>query len=296
MVEERLAEFNRYRSLLFSIAYRMLGSVADAEDVVQETFLRWHGAPVEEIQSTRAYLVTIVSRLSINHLQSARVRREEYVGPWLPEPLVADSDSDPFTLARVDESLSMAFLMLLERLSPVERAVFLLREVFDYEYAEIAQTVGKDEANCRQILRRARQHMAEIRPRFQASEEQREQLLARFLQASATGDLERLISLLAHDAVLQSDGGGKAPAVPNVVHGADRVARAILGGLSRLVPSNLVRRLAHINGQPGVVAYLDGRPYAVFTFDVLDDLVQTVYIVSNPEKLAHLDPLPAPPC
>src|SRR5579864_9040274 len=161
---DRLTEFNRYRGLLFSIAYRMLGSVADAEDILQEAFIRWHRASDAEIQSTRAFLVTIVSRLCINHLQSARVKREEYVGQWLPEPLVTDSGIDPYTISQVDESLSMAFLVLLERLTPVERAVFLLREVFDYEYSEIAQTVGKDEANCRQILRRAHQHMAEIRP------------------------------------------------------------------------------------------------------------------------------------
>lgn len=291
---DRVAEFNRYRGLLFSIAYRMLGSVADAEDIVQETFLRWHGASDAEIRSPRAFLVTVVSRLSINHLQSARVRREEYVGHWLPEPLV--TGANPASMAEVDESLSMAFLVLLERLTPVERAVFLLREVFDYEYTEIAQTVGKDEVNCRQILRRARQHMAEIRPRFEASLEQSEQMLARFLQASETGDVERLAALLAEDAVLHSDGGGKAPAVPNLVFGADRVARAILGGMRKLVPANLTRRLARINGQPGVVSYRERQPYSVFTIDAAEGRIRSIYIVTNPEKLAHLDPLPEAPC
>jgi RNA polymerase sigma-70 factor (ECF subfamily) len=294
--DDRLTEFNRFRGLLFSIAYRMLGSVADAEDIVQETFIRWHRASEAEIQSPRAFLVTIVSRLSINHLQSARVQREEYVGQWLPEPLVTESPVDPFTISRIDESVSMAFLVLLERLTPVERAVFLLREVFDYEYAEISQAVGKDQTNCRQILRRARQHMAEIHPRFQASPAHRQELLQNFLQATATGDLGCLVALLSSDAVLHSDGGGKAPAVPNLVCGPENVARAIIGSMKRLVPNNLTRRIAVINSEPGVVAYLDGRPYAVLTIDVADDRIKSIYIVSNPEKLAHLAPLPSPPC
>ena len=293
---DRLAEFNRFRGLLFSIAYRMLGSVTDAEDILQETFIRWHRASDAEIQSPRAFLVTIVSRLSINHLQSARVRREEYVGQWLPEPLVTESSADPFTIFRIDESVSMAFLVLLERLTPVERAVFLLREVFDYEYAEISQSVGKDEANCRQILRRARQHMAEIHPRFKASPEQRQVLLENFLQATSTGDLGSLVALLSSDAVLHSDGGGKAPAVPNLVYGPENVARAIIGGMKKLVPNNLTRRIALINGEPGLVGYLEGRPYAVVTIDVADDRIKSIYIVTNPEKLAHLTSLPAPPC
>jgi RNA polymerase sigma-70 factor (ECF subfamily) len=294
--DDRLTEFNRFRGLLFSIAYRMLGSVADAEDILQETFIRWHRASEAEIQSPRAFLVTIVSRLSINHLQSARVQREEYVGQWLPEPLVTESPVDPFTISRIDESVSMAFLVLLERLTPVERAVFLLREVFDYEYAEISQTVGKDQTNCRQILRRARQHMVELHPRFQVSPAQRQELLQNFLQATATGDLGGLVALLSSDAVLHSDGGGKAPAVPNLVCGPENVARAIIGSMKRLVPNNLTRRIAVINSEPGVVAYLDGRPYAVLTIDVADDRIKAIYIVSNPEKLAHLAPLPSPPC
>jgi RNA polymerase sigma-70 factor (ECF subfamily) len=286
-------DFTRYRPLLFSIAYRMLGSVADAEDILQEAFLRWHGVADTEVQSTRAFLVTIVSRLCINHLQSARVRREEYVGQWLPEPIVTEPQPDPLEISRVDESLSIAFLVLLERLSPVERAVFLLREVFDYEYAEVASMLGKDEGNCRQILRRAHQHMAENRPRFQPSPERSQQLLVKFLQATATGDLGNLIAVLAHDAVLHSDGGGKAPAVPNLVHGADHVARAIVGGIKKLVPDGLVSRLSLINGCPGVVSYRDGRAFSVVTIDVSDDRIRSVYIVTNPEKLAHLAPLPA---
>src|SRR5947208_911536 len=163
----RLATFDQYRSLLFSVAYRMLGSVADSEDMLQDTFIRWQQAPEEEIRSPRSFLVTVISRLCINHLQSARVQREEYVGQWLPEPIVTGSASDPLELIRIDETISMAFLVMLERLTPVERAVFLLREVFEYEYSEIASALGQTEANCRQILRRARQHVSDMRPRFQ---------------------------------------------------------------------------------------------------------------------------------
>src|ERR1700761_8806797 len=190
---ERLATFRQYRGLLFSVAYRMLGSVADAEDMLQETFIRWQEATEEDIRSPRAYLVTIISRLCLNHLQSARVQREEYVGQWLPEPVVTDAASDPLEIVRVDESLSMAFLVMLERLTPVERAVFLLREVFEYEYGEVAAMLGESEANCRQILHRARQHVAAMRPRFEASHGQASDLLEHFLQATRNGDLEGLV-------------------------------------------------------------------------------------------------------
>src|SRR6266542_3091075 len=209
----RLATFNRYRSLLFSIAYRMLGSVADAEDMLQEAFIRWQQAPEEEIRSPRAFLVTIISRLCINQLQSARVQREEYVGQWLPEPIVTDPAADPLAMVRLDESLSMAFLVLLERLTPVERAVFLLREVFEYEYAEIAAALGLSEANCRQIFRRSREHVNATRPRFQASTKKQNDLLNRFLEAVGTADMDGLVALLSKDAVLYADGGGKAIAV-----------------------------------------------------------------------------------
>ena len=294
--QDRVETFQRYRGLLFSIAYRMLGSVSDSEDIVQETFIRWQQSSDEEIRSPRAFLVTIISRLCINQLQTARVRREEYVGQWLPEPLLTGPGSDPSESARVGESLSMAFLVLLERLTPTERAVFLLHEVFDYEYTEIAQTLGQNEANCRQILRRARQHVAEIRPRFDASPQQREQLLYQFLDATSHGDLNGLVALLSKEVVLHSDSGGKSAAVPNLVHGPSNVARAILGGLKKLVPKNLVTRMAQINGQPGVVSYLNGRPYSVVTIDAVDGLVQSIFIVTNPEKLARLPELPAAPC
>jgi RNA polymerase sigma-70 factor (ECF subfamily) len=289
----RLAEFDQYRSLLFSVAYRMLGSVADAEDMLQETFIRWQQAPEYEVRSPRAFLVTIISRLCINHLQSARVQREEYVGQWLPEPIVTGPGSDPLQLIRVDESISMAFLVMLERLTPVERAVFLLREVFEYGYTEIAAVLNQTEANCRQIFSRARQHVTAMRPRFQASQQHRDDLVERFLKATTTGDMDALLHLLSADVVLHSDGGGKAPAVPNSIHGADKVARGALGGLAKLLPNNLVHRLAHINGDPGVVSYLNGTPYSVLTLQTGEGLIQAIYIVTNPEKLAHIPPLHA---
>ncbi len=291
----RLATFEQYRGRLFSIAYRMLGSVADAEDILQEAFIRWQAAK-DEIRSPRGLLVTMVTRLCINHLESARVRREEYVGEWLPEPLVTDPKNDPSQVLRIDESLSMAFLVLLERLTPIERAVFLLREIFEYEYSEIATILEQTEANCRQILRRARQHVAEARPRFRASPEERHNLLERFLQATSRGDMDGLVDLLASDVVLHSDGGGKALAVPNLISGADKVARGILGSLKKLVPHNLLTRMAMINGQPGIVSYLDGKPYSVLTLDTHDGRIRAIYVLTNPEKLAHLAKLPPAPC
>jgi RNA polymerase sigma-70 factor (ECF subfamily) len=190
----------------------------------------------------------------------------------------------------------MAFLVLLERLNPTERAVFLLREVFDYEYSEIAPMLALNEANCRQILRRARQHIAEKRPRFEASQSQHENLLHEFVEATSRGDVDRLVAILAKDAVLRSDGGGKAPALPKPINGAVNVARAILGGMNKLVPRNLVSRVAEINGRPGVISYLHGRPFAVLTIDVAEGFIENIYIVSNPEKLEHIPGLPGAPC
>jgi RNA polymerase sigma-70 factor (ECF subfamily) len=289
---DRAETFHQYRSLLFSIAYRMLGSVADAEDMLQETFIRWQKPSDEEIRVPRAFLVTIISRLCINHLQSARNQREEYIGQWLPEPLLTGPESDPSEASRLDESLSMAFLVLLERLTPMERAVFLLREVFDYEYSEMSQTLDQNEASCRQILRRAKQHVAEARPRFDASPQQQEQLLHQFLGATSNGDLNGLVALLAKEVVFHSDGGGRATAVPNLIYGADNVARVVLGSLKNLVPQNLVMRVAQINGAPGVIGYVDGRPFSVFSMEIEGGRVRNIYIVTNPAKLTRLPPLP----
>jgi RNA polymerase sigma-70 factor (ECF subfamily) len=286
-----LATFDQYRGLLFSIAYRMLGGVADAEDILQEAFIRWQQSQGEEMRSPRAFLVTIVSRLCINYLQSARVQREEYVGQWLPEPIVTGAEGDPLGMIRLDESLSMAFLVLLERLSPVERAVFLLREVFEYEYSEIAAVLGQTEVNCRQILRRARQHVGATRPRFQTPPQKHDDLMESFLAAIDTGEMEGLVSLLTEDVVLHSDGGGKGVAVPNTVRGIGNVARGIFGGLKRLVPEHMIRRLTSINGLPGLINYLDGVPHSVLTIDIKDDRIQAIYVITNPEKLSRLPAL-----
>ena len=288
-----LTTFSEHRSLLFSIAYRMLGTVADAEDVLQDAFIRWQQAPRDEIRSPKAFLVTIVSRLCINHLQSARAQREEYVGQWLPEPVVTDAASDPTSAMWAGESISMAFLVLLERLNPIERAVFLLREVFDYEYAEISAAVGRTEANCRQILRRAKEHVHAARPRFTPSARKQTDLLARFVQAATNGDLDDLVALLASDAELHTDGGGKAPALPNLVHGATNIARAILGGMAKFAPKTFVTRLVEINGEPGFVSYFNGKPAIALVLHISDDNVQKIFAISNPAKLARLPGAPS---
>ena len=292
-VHIRLATFDHYRSLLFSVAYRMLGSVADAEDMLQETFIRWQQTREEKIRSPRAFLVTIISRLCINHLQSARIQREQYVGEWLPEPIVTGAANNPLELIRVDESLSMAFLIMLERLTPVERAVFLLREIFEYEYSEIAAALGHSEANCRQTLRRARQHVAAMRPRFETSQSKKREMLESFLEATNSGNLEALVAVLSKDVVLHSDGGNRGLAVPNLIQGVDKVARGILGSLQNLVPRDLVTRVAQINGEPGVISYRNGKPFSVLTFGISGDRVCAIYVLTNPDKLAHLPELPA---
>lgn len=292
-LSNQLAVFDQHRPLLFSVAYRMLGSVADAEDILQEVYIRWQQSGDEDIRSPRAFLVTIVSRLCINHLQSARVQREEYVGQWLPEPVLTGAESGPFEIMETGEALSIAFLVLLERLTPIERAVFLLREIFEYEYSEIASIVGQNETNCRQILRRARQHVSAMRPRFKVSARKQNDLLQRFVEAIKNSDMDGLLNLLAHDVVLYSDGGGKGVAVPNQVHGADKVVRGILGAFKRLLPTNLVRRLTQINGEPGIVSYLDGKPHSVVSLDVTEGRIQAIYILTNPEKLTHLPDLSA---
>ena len=290
-----LATINQYRGLLFSVAYRMLGSVADAEDMLQETFIRWQEAANDEIRSPRAFLVTVITRLCINQLQSARVRREEYVGEWLPEPLVTGPGSDPLGVLKVDESISMAFLLLLERLTPMERAVFLLREVFEYEYAEIANVLGQSETNCRQILRRAKQHVGDMRRHFDASAREHDDLLKRFIQATRSGDMKGLVELLSSEVVLHTDGGGKAVALAKELRGAGKVAGTIIERMHTTLPKNLVARLTRINGKPGVVSYLNGKPFSALTVDFRDGLVQAIYVVTNPEKLAHLPDLPSAP-
>jgi RNA polymerase sigma-70 factor (ECF subfamily) len=292
----RVAEaYEDLRPLLFSIAYRMLGSVAEAEDIVQEAFLRYQRALAEQttdIESPRAYLSAVTTRLAIDHLRSARVRREQYVGEWLPEPMLTEETSlDGARYVEEADALSMAFLLVLERLSPVERAVFLLHDVFGHGYDEISGIVGKSEDNCRQLATRARRHVREEKPRFEASRRQRDELAARFFDALDEGDMDSLIELLGADAAVYSDGGGKAPALPRPLFGRDRVAK-LLQGLSRTRRElGLTFRRTEINGQPGAI-FFDGSGLlvATWTLDIADGLVQTIRSVANPEKLRHLGP------
>lgn len=286
MSAEQWTEFDQYRARLFGIAYRMLGSVMDAEDIVQEAALRWQRAPADEAQSRQAYLTTIVTRLCIDHLRSARVRREEYIGPWLPEPVITEAPPDA-DHAALSESLSMAFLVLLESLTPTERAVFLLREVFDYDYAEIARIVDKSEAACRQLVSRARQRVTG-RPRRQpVTLEEGERLAQQFALTCATGDVPGLMNLLAPDVVSWQDGGGKALAARNPILGADRVARYYVG-LTRKAPPGFQARLAWVNGQPGVVAFVDGQPFLALELDIADGRIQALRLVVNPDKLQSI--------
>ena len=278
------------RPLLFSIAYRMTGSVGDAEDIAQEAVIRTHRAMSQAmVTSPKAFATTTTTRLAIDHLRSARVRRESYVGTWLPEPLVTDPAPGPAERAEMSDSLSLAFLVVLESLSPVERAVFLLREVFGYDYGEVAAAVGKSEPNCRQIFARARRHVDEGRPRFEASRQQGTELTDRFLAAIRGGDMEPFIELLAPDVVMMGDGGGKAPAATTPLYGRERVARLLRGLTRQLTRWVSEVRPAQINGQPGVVAYgPDGNLFAVMVFDSLDGQVVAIRSVVNPDKLRHL--------
>src|SRR3990170_2409970 len=289
VAEQQADVFTQHRPLLFSIAYRMLGTVMDAEDAVQETYVRWQQAGRDDVRSPKSYLSTVVTRLCIDQLRSAKTQREQYIGPWLPEPLITEETADMDDKLALADSLSMAFLVLLERLAPVERAVFLLREVFDYGYPEIAHIVDKSEANCRQMARRARQHLAEHRRRFHASPQQLEQIAQRFLQAAAGGDMQGLLDLLADDVTLWSDGGGKVAAALNPIYGADKVARFFVGIVKKAPPTFSVRP-ARVNGGPGFLLYDGAQPYGVITADVADGKVCGIHIVVNPDKLRRGTP------
>jgi RNA polymerase sigma-70 factor (TIGR02957 family) len=278
----------------FAIAYRMLGTVSEAEDVVQEALLRLHRAQAEgeRIESPRAYVSTVVTRLGIDQLRAARRRRETYVGEWLPEPLVTDEQEDPARQAEMADSLSLAFLVLLESLSPEQRAVFLLHDVFDYPYDEVARIVGKSEANARQLASRARRHVEERRPRYEATRQQREKLADRFFAAVEKGDVKSLEAMLAEDVVLAGDGGGKVPALAQALHGARRVART-LANWSRLAPrfGATIRRV-EVNGQPGAkLLDSEGNVISVMGLDIAENRVQGVRSVVNPDKLRHLGPV-----
>jgi RNA polymerase sigma-70 factor (ECF subfamily) len=289
MIDQTLSLFEEHRRLLFGIAYRMLGSVADAQDMVQETYLRWQQATGEPIRSPRAWLTTVVTRLCLNHLQLARVQRETYVGSWLPEPLVDEQTSDPADTSQLADSLSLAFLVLLESLSPTERAVFILREGFDCEFSDIARIVEKSEANCRQILARARKRIDERRPRFDASRTDAEKLVAPFVAALRNGDLETMLAHMSENIVLVADGGAKPGALLRPLHGAKPVARAMIQATRKHGVTEAEMRAATINGLPGFVRFQDGHAQAVLAFGIVGGRIEAVFVISNPDKLRHLN-------
>ena len=284
-------EFEELRPLLFAIAYRILGSVAEAEDAVQEAWLRYAASPTTPA-SAKAFLSAVVTRISIDVLRSARVRREEYVGPWFPEPLLTDPYEDPERSAELADSVSMAALLLLERLSPLERAVFVLKDVFGFGFPEIASAVGRSEEACRQLAVRARRHMDEGRPRFEADRREREELAERFFDAFREGDIDGLRELLAADVQVVGDGGGKAPALARSIIGAEKVARVLAAILPWLVRLDVTLEPREVNGQPGAIFRdRDSKVLLTLTLDVLDGQIQTIRSVSNPDKLGHLGPV-----
>jgi len=283
--------FESCRSYLFAIAYRMLGSAMDAEDMVQETYLRYQGTPPETIHSLKAYLTTIITRLCMDQLQLARRKRELYVGPWLPEPVLTAMPAeatDPQERVDTEESISLAFLLLLEQLQPFERAVFLLREVFEYEFAEIADILGKSEAACRRSFSRAKQHLSQHRPRFPSSPQAHRQLLSSYMQAVQTGEMGALEHVLAEDVTLWADAGGKVKqAALRPISGRDAVARFSMG-TRRFLPENYQMEIAEVNGQPATVFRADGKAFLVLAIEVEGGRIQTVRLMANPEKLLHI--------
>jgi RNA polymerase sigma-70 factor (ECF subfamily) len=287
----RIQEFEELRPLLFSIAYRILGSATEAEDAVQETWLRYAAYPARPA-SAKSFLAAAVTRISIDVLRSARVRREAYVGPWFPEPLLTDPYEDPERSAELADSLSMAALLLLERLSPLERAVFVLREVFGFSFGEVAPAVGRSEAACRQLAVRARQHMDAGRPRFEAGRREREELAGRFFDAFAEGDVDGLRELLAADVQLVGDSGGKAPQLARAVVGAENVARVLAALVPLVAGVGVVVERRGVNGQPGAILRdRDGKVLNTWALDVLDGQIQAIRTVSNPDKLGHVGPV-----
>jgi RNA polymerase sigma-70 factor, ECF subfamily len=285
-------EFEENRQYLFGIAYRMLGSVADAQDMVQEAFFRLHRDAPTNLRSAKAWLSTVLTRLCINHLKSARVQREKYIAPWLPEPLVEQQVIDPQENAKLADSLSIAFLLMLERLSPTERAVLLLREVFGYEFNEIAKIVEKSETNCRQLLRRAREHARSSPPRFETTPDQVEEVLSQFTKAAAAGDLNGLLKVLAEEAVAVTDGGGEVPSARKPIIGALKVARFILGTTRKFGLAGRTYRFAQINRSPGFIGYDDGMPVQAIVFNIGGGRLHDIFVINNPRKLKHLRPEP----
>jgi len=288
----RTEEFEQLRPLLFSIAYRILGSVSEAEDAVQESWLRYAASPTQPA-SAKAFLSAVVTRISIDVLRSARVRREEYTGPWFPEPLLADPYEDPARSVELADSVSMAALLLLERLSPLERAVFVLREVFGFGFGEVASAVGRSEPACRQLAVRARRHMDAGRPRFEADRREREELAERFFGAFREGDVDGLRELLAADIQMVGDTGGKAPQWGRgVVFGAGNVARTLAAIVALFIRIGGVVEPHEVNGQPGAIFRdRDGKVVNTWTLDILDGRIQTIRTVINPDKLGHVGPV-----
>lgn len=291
-MDNHTAQFQTYRALLFSIAYRMLGTVMEAEDVLQDAYIRYASTNFSEIDSHKYYLTTIVTRLCINRLQAAWHKREVHLGSWLPEPVATASQPplfvNPAEKASTDDSISTAFLLLLEKLSAAERAVFLLREVFDYEYSEIATMLSKTEAACRQLFSRAKKHLRHNRPRFEKSPEVHAQLLKEFMKAVTSGDLEGLVSILAEDAVLLTDGGDRKGRATRPVQGAQNIAQFVLA-FDRISPPQYTVEVQPINGTLGVVVrFADRRPYAVMTLEVVAGKIQQIFFVGDDNKLQHV--------
>lgn len=286
-----IEEFNRQRPLLFGIAYRMLGRVAEAEDMVQETWLRWRSQDPARVETPRAWLVAAITRLCIDQLRSARRQREDYYGVWLPEPLVEAGADRPDEAATRDDSLTMAFMLMLENLSPDERAVFLLREVFDYDYAEIAKIVGKGEANCRKLASRAKARLGRDNGRGRAAEKasspRARSVVEKFLTATKTGEVGDLLALLTADATLYTDGGGVVTSAGRPIVSADRISRFFVG-IRQRTPASMEFRTATINHRPGALVYVAGKLDRAISFELADDRIRAIYVVRNPEKLRHL--------
>jgi RNA polymerase sigma-70 factor, ECF subfamily len=290
------ASFEPWRRRLLGLAYRMLGSIADAEDAVQETWLRWHAADRDKVLDPRAFLMTTTARICLDLLTSARARREEYAGPWLPEPVVDTAALAPDSHTELAEDLSIALLLTLDRLSPLERAAFLLHDVFDFSFAEVATTLERSEAACRQLANRARTHVREARPRGATPPPPRsgeidtkhERLMSAFLNATRSGDLDGLMRLLASDVRVVTDGGGKAAAALNVLKGADRAARFLIGAARKGWRDDFTLRYATINGLPGIIVDAPEGPVQTAAFEIQDSVIQALYVVRNPDKLRHV--------
>jgi RNA polymerase sigma-70 factor (ECF subfamily) len=283
--EELAAEFAEHRAVLVGAAYRVVGSVSDAEDVVQEAWLRWVGVEHEDVREPRAYLIRITTRLALNKLREQKARREQYVGPWLPEPL---SDDDPAAAAELADSVSMAMLVVLETLSPLERATFVLREVFDLPYGEIADTLGRSESAVRQLAHRAREHVHARQPRHHVDRARHNELTLQFMQAAGSGDFDSVVALLAPDAVLISDGGGKKKAALRPIHGPEKIARWLFAVIAE--NPNYEIRMATLNGETAYIAYFDDEPDTVAFLKSDGGLISELYLIRNPDKLGSIPP------